>query len=565
MSINRSLQLFLVGTITLWALAGALAWFVPLHHPISVPGLVADDNGQIYGVGRRASAAGVVPGDRIDFQKTPWEFRRYIALDPAIREPGTPMTIAVEHAGKIHMVNLRSHARPFTAAELGANAIRMFSQVLFILVGTGLVLLRPSIMTWAFYLYSVGPNVSWGRLQQLLPLQADIAVAAVAATSAAVGWACFLFFALRFPRDQAHGISKTVEKFAPLIFGLLVADAFWSALGNFLGYHTGWADSLGQIIFGAIYIAGLAAFVMTYRRTTSADRKRIEWVMLGFAIGAGALLLNAILSQFVVESNAQLISDAAITLNIATPLCVTYAILRHRVIDVRFVLNRTTVYAVLLLALGLLLAGVDWLFTRVLANTGPQITFVLAVALLIGFWLSSVRQKTIYWIDALLFRRRHEIHNATAAIREKIYEAKSAAELRQLLVVDVPQNLRLTSAAFFARCADGGYQRELSFGWPPGEAWHLLPEHPAIQGCGSDGIRMRDFPWRSGAGPVVAVPMIRGRTRLAVVLYGDHSPGTAIDPDELRDLRDIVSEAAFAYELLEKNEAAASAAPTRLA
>jgi len=84
---------------------------------------------------------------------------------------------------------------------------------IFILIAAGLVLLRPSPVTWAFYVFSL----SWTLAGTLILEYAStpmfaflILLTGIAATAASVA---FVVFALRFPDNPVSGALATVEKF----------------------------------------------------------------------------------------------------------------------------------------------------------------------------------------------------------------------------------------------------------------------------------------------------------------------------------------------------------------
>jgi len=70
-------------------------------------------------------------------------------------------------------------------------------------------------------------------------------------------------------------------------------------------------------------------------------------------------------------------------------------------------------------------------------------------------------------------------------------------------------------------------------------------------------VSLFDHPWRtqdvpSGpAQPALALPIIIRRELAAIVFYGNHAHGEALDPDEIRAIAGLATGAAAAYDHLD--------------
>src|SRR5262249_47264149 len=108
-----------------------------------------------------------------------------------------------------------------------------------------------------------------------------------------------------------------------------------------------------------VYPLLLAIILRTYR-LHPAQRPRVRWVMLGALWGLPCFLLADLWEATAVfeglRSLGVYLPQWALTLldaqSVWFPVLVVYAILRHRVINVRFVISRALVFTVLIFVLG---------------------------------------------------------------------------------------------------------------------------------------------------------------------------------------------------------------------
>ncbi len=114
------------------------------------------------------------------------------------------------------------------------------------------------------------------------------------------------------------------------------------------------------------------------------------------------------------------------------PIGLAYVILRHRVIDVGFVLNRAVVYTGVSLVVVGVFVVVETLLAKYVENTShvTSVAVQLAVALALGFSIRYVHARVDLFVDSVLFRERHL---AEAAIRDFAEDAAYITDAEVLL------------------------------------------------------------------------------------------------------------------------------------
>jgi hypothetical protein len=221
-------------------------------------------------------------------------------------------------------------------------------------------------------------------------------------------------------------------------FLLLLGAAAINALGGpFIYFATGWAELLRPrygIVVTASYLVPVALLFVSYRRAEATQRLRLRWM-----VWSGAMLVAGI-----ALSNTQVLGPpatrAATAFSVAFALAgFLYAILRHRVVDVRVVFSRTLVYAMTTsLVLGLF-ALLESLIERAALGRGASLALELVVPLGLGVSLSTVHRRIDDTVDRLIFRRQYR---EEVALRRFAYESAFVTQPETLLDLTMDQ-LRL--------------------------------------------------------------------------------------------------------------------------
>jgi hypothetical protein len=105
-------------------------------------------------------------------------------------------------------------------------------------------------------------------------------------------------------------------------------------------------------------------------------------------------------------------------------------VLKHRLFDIRFVVSRALMYAVLMGIVVGALALIDWAFGRWLAESRFALTGELVLALLVGVALTALHRKIESFIDGVVFRAQKA---ALEALRRFAQEVDLIADPKRLL------------------------------------------------------------------------------------------------------------------------------------
>lgn len=532
-----------VSVLTLLVLAVAMPDVIIPWHPLSVYGFSCNLDGVIHNVvpGFAAADAGIVEGDSVDFASTDIAARSVVANRDtymASLSPGNPLTFAIRHDGVERTVTLKARPQQRSAADNVSDIILMAAELFFALIGSALVLLRPSGMTWAFYFYSMANGTYSIVAYSALPLALRAADLAFHAALFGAGIVAFVIFALRFPSDRPTGWAKYAN--APL-----VVCAAISALVNvypqiatlFFGAHTEGFLQATYRVYGFLFIAGIAAVVRSYATSSPEDRQRVKWVVFGLVLGFGLGYVVSIFNPYPSVALSNLIFSASVLF----PIALAYAIVRHRVIDVNFIVSRTLVYGSITALIIGVFGVIDWFFSTYLSLSRAGTAADIVVAIGIGIWFRALHSRVDAIVDTIFFRRRHEAENRLRRLSKALPHASSIDAVTDALVDRAADALDLSSAAIFFREGAGRFVRARAIGWGSDGADALSTDDVLVLQLAAEQqplvLAHVDYDHRvmphGQARPSLAVPIAVRNELRAVVMYGPHRRGDDLDPDEV--------------------------------
>ncbi len=198
------------------------------------------------------------------------------------------------------------------------------------------------------------------------------------------------------------------------------------------------------ILFVGIVGAGASA-VVRFRRSRGVERQQMKWFVY-----AAALLLLAPAAEVLpdIVNNVQF----GLTL-IAIPTAIGVAVLRYRLYDIDFVINRTLVYAPLTAMLILVYVGgvvsLQYAF-RALTGQESQIAIV-ASTLAIAALFNPLRRRVQAFVDRLFYRRKYDAARTLEAFSSKLRDETDLERLGVELVSVVRETMQPTRASLWLR------------------------------------------------------------------------------------------------------------------
>ena len=327
----------------------------------------------------------------------------------------------------------------------------------FVVLAVGLLVLwrgrdRASLMLgiWCLGISIALPDAWWGGL----PLNGRL----VGAFLTAAPWTYSPFVLYLVVESIATGVGKPATTIARILMAITVApslivNAFNTTAETWTGcapvYLNPWAVNAA---FASSQLVTIGFFVVSYMRTTGLERLRVRWVFWAYMLSRFGVLLN--LFNRIAVHPVHLSGVEWLTVMIF-PIGCAYAILRHHIIDVNFVLNRTLVYTILTtLAVGVFIV-VENILNAIAVNRGVGLAVEFTLALSLGLSFNALHRRTENAIERTLFRRKHEAALALQRLSEESAYMESADALLLRTTTEIPRVIGARFSAVYERVDDG--------------------------------------------------------------------------------------------------------------
>lgn len=318
--------------------------------------------------------------------------------------------------------------------------------------------------------------------------------------------AVLLFPDGRFPSRRARLLT------VPPVIGLLswVLGAWFYTrwgLSNAAGFTDlvpgEWARAVVVVAGPAItfsYLSGLVMLGWRYRRGTEQVRQQILWVLLA----VGVLLVGVVVSEFIPGDDL-----AGVLPLVLIPFAMTVAVLRHHLLDIRLVVSRSLLYAVLTASVvasySALVVMIDWLFRR--SVPGSPVVAALAIA----FAFNPVRMVLQRWTDRLLYGARRDPVRALTEVGRQLGDPGTTG--LDGVVEALCRVLRFPAAAVVS-----GTRTMASYGDLP-QARHVVPLRQGSEEVGELLIGLRSGETRVGVADEKVLELLA--TPVAVAVRAD--------------------------------------------
>ncbi|HEY0394570.1 MAG TPA: hypothetical protein VGD01_08740 [Candidatus Elarobacter sp.] len=289
--------------------------------------------------------------------------------------------------------------------------------VAFIVVGALLALRQPRLpeaRALAGMLLLLGVTFTLAPEDWMPPWVVGLSYLAITTVQfIAFGYAVHL--ATIFPDPNAGGWRRRIRRVNVPVSLAIAATGLWLA---HIIYYENRMPSAGLLVVGRyawVYylVAITTAFTIANRAARGADRMRVRWVSLSLAIGFSGVLVNVVLIVVAQLKPTEWMAYFALTI-LVIPLGLGYAIVRHRVIDVGFVINRAVVFGAVSLIVVMAFMALEWLLGSALVKVShlTSTSLELGLALVLGFSLRTIHAKVDAFVDDIFFRSRHEAERA---------------------------------------------------------------------------------------------------------------------------------------------------------
>ena len=173
--------------------------------------------------------------------------------------------------------------------------------------------------------------------------------------------------------------------------------------------------------------------IVRFRRSRGDERQQLKWFAYAVAVMIVVFVIWFSLALTGLVPPSSLMYELPL---IGLPIATGIAILKYRLYDIDFIVNRTLVYGSLTLVLALMyfcgIVILQWLFV---ALTGQQSTLaVVASTLLIAALFTPLRRRIQSFIDRRFYRRKYDAAKTLEAFSARLRDETDLNALSDDLV-----------------------------------------------------------------------------------------------------------------------------------
>ncbi|MFN2456321.1 MAG: protein kinase, partial [Pyrinomonadaceae bacterium] len=391
---------------------------------------------------------------------------------PLLENPGERLTVIVRRNGQVSEVETVS-VSPRLSFYFNRVLFTLLFPAMFGVTGLLIFLLKPNAKQALLLALSFALIFASGSLLALNDLPPILLVVKVIGLLFNMLSApLFLHFCLVFPeRSTLLRRFPKLERLIYLPYLLIILPISVVLNLQFAGYST--LTALSAIAFlvdienytvDLYALVGLLVLIFTYRQFSDLARRKLRVILVGLLCASSPILLTDVvlkpmLGAFEILNPWQewmpIITFVPLLL---VPPVFAYAIVRHKVIPVSFVIRRGLQYLLAKNALRLLLIlpilGIVW---NIAANPNRTLSEILLnnsfafysfLALAAGFFL-LMRSRFSDWIDRRFFREQYNQERVLHELIEDVKDSDSMSKLSRLVSNRIQSALHPTSVYLF--------------------------------------------------------------------------------------------------------------------
>ena len=303
--------------------------------------------------------------------------------------------------------------------------------IIFFFHGLFVIIKRPDDQAARIYHWvSIGAAMiimtTWGRYT-VSPLGIGYIIRIFFSAAYTITPILFLHFSFLFPREKWSQWKNVIVPgyVVAIVIFLWTSISFLKAVIPILSITDIRLYLLGfnatRWFFIILLISGMINFIHSFFiASETAERKKILWLLLGMIGPLGFVILWQIPQAL--NYSAFLPEEVIILIASVMPLTFTISIIRYHIMDIYLIINRSTVYGIVLVFLLALYALIIATTMKVIDTVTAEssiITSALA-AILLAFLFEPVRKRVQHIIDKQFFRIKYNYRTAQRKFLDEI-------------------------------------------------------------------------------------------------------------------------------------------------
>jgi signal transduction histidine kinase len=268
--------------------------------------------------------------------------------------------------------------------------------------------------------------------------------------------ACFLHFTQYFSR-----VPRRPPRWMGAVYVLALGVAGWDCASylhdvrdhDVARYDASFLPSVAMNAFVvAMIVLGVATVVRTYRTAPDlAERKKLRWALFGLSVGPAPFVIGQALPQ-ALGRQAIVPESIMLAFLLVIPVAFAIAIVRHRLLNIDLIINRSIVYGVTLGALvvaATVLFGLIATMVDTYARLSSPVMFIV-VAVSVAMLFQPVKSRVQEFVDRRFFLVRYNYRQTQRRLFDGIRRAFEPRALARLVISEIQRVMPVERASFFA-------------------------------------------------------------------------------------------------------------------
>ncbi len=233
-----------------------------------------------------------------------------------------------------------------------------------------------------------------------------------------------------------------------IILSYLFLDATIGENFESLKYYVTFFDSFFRLFLITCIIIAISICIYAYRATDEIEeRKRLQWLLLGFFIGPFSFVIFWVIPIFL--TGESLIPESLVLIFLtAIPITFSIAIVKYHLMNINLLIRRSSVYVLILSAIVITYIILTWIITRFVVDLNPAVPAVLtAIATVVLLQpLKNIIQK---FVDKKFFKVEYDFREEQRKFLDDIKSSVDIQSLSDKIVSQVDSLIPVDNIGFF--------------------------------------------------------------------------------------------------------------------
>lgn len=456
MSFGTGLRVFLSVVVAVVTAMGVASVFsnlaeLPLHVKV-----VDAQTMVVHPYENQPLPAGLQDGDRIDLAALDQGAREALTID-ILQGPlplGHSYDLNIVRGGMVFRMPVTNASVKLSGWDLLQSILSAMTSIILGIIATLLLWRGRGAAAYGLIAWTVGYMVGTSfSFHAGIPSDGAVGVALVTSSQL-----CYVAARVGFYLMAAALVRTSLPARVQMIFHvvftvLLLVGSVPHVFGPVLFAAGGSAEYMQteyQLVYSWIYLVPAAMLALGYQRVEAGQRARLRWAITC----AVTLAVSVTLTNTVPPGNLASEVTALVTF-MFTFIGMAYALLRHRVVDVSIVIDRTLVYGSMTALVVGVVAAVNTLALRAALPPGAGLLLQVVVPFSLGIVLGKVRVLMDMVVEQVFFRKKYRAEQALRAFAKRAGHIDQAGDLLQATARELVRHTGTPAVAIYSAESEG--------------------------------------------------------------------------------------------------------------